>query len=147
MLWIKTFHLVAMVCWFSGLFYLPRLFVYHAMCTDQISHERFIIMQRKLFWGITTPSAVATVLLGGWLLLSNFSGLIAQGWMQGKLLLVLLLLIYHGACWHYMGLLRRGESEHSHGYFRLFNELPVLLLLGIVLLAVVKPGLPGLALL
>ena len=71
MLWIKAWHVIFMVTWFAGLFYLPRLFVYHAMSEDQVSKDRFVIMERKLFWGITTPSAVATVLLGSWLLYGN----------------------------------------------------------------------------
>jgi protoporphyrinogen IX oxidase len=141
MLWVKAFHIVAVVCWFSGLFYLPRLFVYHAMSDDQVSKDRFVIMERKLFWGITTPSAVATVLLGGWMLYANSSYFMAWWWMHVKLALVLLLLVYHGYCWWYMKLLRQDNKVQTHVFFRIFNELPVFLLVGIVLLIVVKPTL------
>ena len=142
MLWIKAFHTVAVVCWFSGLFYLPRLFVYHAMGVDRASHERFVVMERKLFWGITTPSALATLLLGMWLLLlPEYRHLLAWWGMHLKLGLVLLLLFYHGACWHYMMALRRGDCRRGHKFFRVFNELPVLLLVAIVVLIVVKPAL------
>ena len=139
MLWVKAFHLVAVVCWFSGLFYLPRLFVYHAMSEDSVSHQRFIVMERKLFWGITTPSAAATVLLGFWLLLDGFQYYMALPWMHVKLALVALLLCHHGACWHYMRALRLGENKRSHLFFRVFNELPVLLLVAVVVLAVIEP--------
>jgi putative membrane protein len=139
MLWVKAFHIVAVVCWFAGLFYLPRLFVYHAMSEDQLSKERFIIMERKLYWGITTPSAAATVVLGGWLLLSNPDFFMAFWWMQIKLGLVAILLIYHAACWWFMEGLRDETQSYSHRFFRYFNELPVLLLVGIVVLIVVKP--------
>lgn len=141
MLWIKAFHIVAVVCWFSGLFYLPRLFVYHAMSEDTISKERFIIMERKLFWGITTPAAIATVALGLWLLVGNWSYYMAWWWMHVKLAGVALLVIYHVLCWKYMMEFRAGTSARSHRFFRIFNELPVLLLVGIVILIVVKPTL------
>jgi len=139
MLWIKAFHIIAVVCWFSGLFYLPRLFVYHAMSEDQVSKDRFIVMERKLFWGITTPSAIATVLLGSWLLFSNSGYFMAWWWMHAKLGLVALLLAYHYWCWRYMIALRTGKNIHSHRFFRVFNELPVFLLVAIVILIVVKP--------
>ena len=141
MLWIKAFHIIAIVTWFSGLFYLPRLFVYHAMSEDQISRDRFVIMERKLFWGITTPSAIVAVLLGGWLLGSNWSYFMAWWWMHAKLGLVALLLVYHFLCWRHLVQLREGHSTRSHVFFPVFNELPVFLLLGIVILIVVKPTL------
>ena len=141
MLWIKAFHIVAVVTWFSGLFYLPRLFVYHAMSDDQISRDRFEIMERKLFWGITTPSAIVTIILGGWLLISNWSYFMAWWWMHAKLALVALLLVYHGFCWRYMVQFRAQEIRHSHKFFRVFNELPVFILIGVVILIVVKPSL------
>ncbi|HJO12565.1 MAG: CopD family protein [Gammaproteobacteria bacterium] len=139
MLWIKAFHIVFVVCWFAGLFYLPRLFVYHAMSEDQTSKDRFIIMARKLFWGITTPSAVATVALGAWLVLDNGQYFLAFWWMHAKLALVAILLIYHGACWWFMKGLREETQNYSHVFFRFFNEFPVFLLAGIVILIVVKP--------
>ena len=96
MLWVKAFHIIAVVTWFSGLFYLPRLFVYHVMSDDEISRERFVIMERKLFWGITTPSAVVTVVLGAWLLVANWSYFMAWWWMHAKLGLVV------HCCWSTM---------------------------------------------
>ena len=99
MLWIKTLHIVFMVTWFAGLFYLPRLFVYHAMSKDKISHERFIIMERKLFFGIMTPGAFLTIFFGGWLW--NLYG-ITERWLEFKVGLVILLLIYHYLCFKHL---------------------------------------------
>lgn len=138
MLWVKAFHIIAVVCWFSGLFYLPRLFVYHAMAEDQISRDRFVIMERKLFWGITTPSAIATVLLGIWLL-ALLPAYLSAWWMHAKLTGVVVLLAYHWQCWRHLVSLRDGTSSRSHVYFRYFNEFPVLILTAIVILIVVKP--------
>ena len=141
MLWIKSFHIIAVVCWFSGLFYLPRLFVYHAMSKDQISKDRFVIMERKLFWGITTPSMVVTLALGFWLLYGNWNYFMAWWWMHVKLAMVAMLVIYHFVCWWHMVQLRDERSVRGHVFFRVFNELPVLLLVGVVILIVVKPTL------
>ena len=91
MLWYKTLHIIFMVTWFAGLFYLPRLFVYHAMSEDQISHDRFVIMERKLYWGIMTPGAILTILFG--VLLIEYHGL--SLWLKAKIFLVFLLVIYH----------------------------------------------------
>jgi putative membrane protein len=136
MLWIKALHIVFMVTWFAGLFYLPRLFVYHAMSEDRPSLERFKVMERKLFWGIMTPGAVLTVVLGTWLWLGwNFGG----GWLHAKLALVALLIAYHVWCGKLMLDFRNERNTRSHVWFRWFNELPVLMLLGIVILVVVKP--------
>ena len=139
MLWVKAFHIVAVVCWFAGLFYLPRLFVYHAMSEDKISQDRFVIMERKLFWGITTPSAIATVALGIWLIGFNAAYYMSSGWMHAKLGLVVILLVYHIMCWRHLVSLREQRNTRSHVYFRYFNEFPVLLLIAIVILVVVKP--------
>jgi len=136
MLWVKTLHIVFMVTWFAGLFYLPRLFVYHAMSEDQPSRERFKIMERKLYWGIMTPGGVLTLVFGTWLWLHwGFSG----GWLHAKLVLVALLVAYHVWCGKLMRDLRDGRSTRSHVWFRWFNEVPVLLLFGAVVLVVVKP--------
>ncbi len=140
MLWLKSFHIIAMVCWFAGLFYLPRLFVYHAMSEDRASRDRFVVMERKLFWGITTPAAAATLLFGVWLLLGNIGYFLAWWWMWAKLALVALLLAFHGLCWVHMRALRDGSNTRSHAYFRVFNELPVVLLVAITILIVVKPA-------
>lgn len=139
MLWIKAFHLIAVVCWFAGLFYLPRLFVYHAMSEDQTSRERFKVMERKLYRGIMTPAAIATIALGAWLLSLNPQYYFSQWWMHAKLVMVGVLLAYHVACWRFLVALRDETSTRSHVFFRFFNELPVLLLIAIVILVVVKP--------
>jgi putative membrane protein len=136
MLWVKTLHIVFMVTWFAGLFYLPRLFVYHAMSDDRVSLERFKIMERKLYWGIMTPGAVLTLGFGTWLWLGwGFSG----GWLHAKLVLVLVLVVYHLWCGKLMSDLRRERTTRSHIWFRWFNEFPVLVLIGVVALVVLKP--------
>lgn len=139
MLWVKAFHIVAVVCWFAAIFYLPRLFVYHAMAEDQISRDRFVIMERKLLNGIGTPSAIATVLLGLWLISFNGAYYMSSGWMHAKLALVLLLLVYHGICYRFFLDFRAGRNQRTHVFFRYFNEFPVLLLIAIVILVVVRP--------
>lgn len=139
MLWIKAIHIIFMVTWFSGLFYLPRLFVYHAMATDTTSIERFKIMERKLYFGITTPGMIFTVLFGLWTLSYNMSGYMHAGWMHIKLTLVLLLIVYHV----YLGKLyldfKNNRNRHGHVFYRIVNEIPVLFLAAIVILVVVKP--------
>ncbi len=140
MLWVKAFHIIAIICWFAGLFYLPRLFVYHAMSDDQISKDRFVIMETKLFWAITTPSAIIAIVLGMWLLLNNPGFFLSFWWMHAKLALVLLLAVYHLACWRFMIAFKLDLNTHSHRFYRLFNELPVPLLVAIVVLIVVRPA-------
>ena len=135
MLWLKAFHIIFMVTWFAGLFYLPRLFVYHAMSKDKISLERFVIMERKLFYGIMTPGGIITIILGFWLLDYGYSGL----WLNIKLLLVLLLVIYHGYCFKYLMDFKHNRNKHTHIFFRWFNEVPVILLIAIILLVELKP--------
>ncbi len=137
-LWIKAFHLIALISWFAALFYLPRLFVYHAMSEDEISRERFCVMERKLYRGIMTPAMLATLIMGLWLLYLNPAWL-SQGWMHAKLTLVVLLLGYHHACGALVKRFARGDNQRSHVYYRWFNEVPVLFLTGIVLLVVIKP--------
>ncbi len=139
MLWVKAFHIISVVAWFSGLFYLPRLFVYHAMSEDQISRDRFVIMERKLLNAITTPAAIATLVFGAWLVSYNLDYYMSAGWFHVKLTIVLLLIVYHVLCWRHMLALRDNKNAHSHVYFRFFNEFPVLLLAAIVILVVVKP--------
>lgn len=140
MLWVKAFHLIAVVTWFSGLFYLPRLFVYHAMANDQISKERFKIMERKLYRGITNPSAALTIALGLWLLIDyGWQAYASTGWLHLKLVLVGALVVYHGFCGYYLKLFKEDKNPHSHVFYRIFNEVPVLMLVGIIILAVVKP--------
>jgi putative membrane protein len=140
MLWVKAFHIIAMVTWFGGLFYLPRLFVYHAMSTDQISQERFKIMERKLYYGIMAPGAILTLLLGLWLLSAYGWQLYKTAlWLHLKLGFVLILILYHLYCGYLRRRFQRNQNKYSHVFYRWLNEFPVLLLIGIVILAVVKP--------
>ena len=141
MLWLKALHLIFMVTWFAGLFYLPRLYVYHAMSDDEISNERFKIMERKLFFGIMTPGMIATLLFGIWMLTDYdwelFIPLPAgcmQNWRCWRLLLV-----YHYFCGVWLLDFKHDRNRRSHVFYRWMNEVPVLFLVGIVILAVVKP--------
>ncbi len=139
MLWIKAFHIVAIVCWFAAIFYLPRLFVYHAQSTDKTSIERFKIMERKLYRGIMTPSMIAVLILGGWLISFNPSYYMSQGWMHTKLTLVILLIGYHHYCGYLLKQFAQDRNSKSHKFYRVFNEVPVFMLVAIVILAVVRP--------
>jgi putative membrane protein len=136
MLWIKSFHIIFMVTWFAGLFYLPRLFVYHAISEDRPSIERFKIMERKLFFGIMTPGAVLTLLSGAWLWLGyGFHG----GWLAAKLALVAVLVAYHLYCGRLMFDFKRDRNRHGHVFYRWLNEFPVVVLVAIVLLVELQP--------
>ena len=136
MLWVKALHIVFMVTWFAGLFYLPRLFVYHAQSEDRVSIERFKVMERKLFIGIMTPGAVLTILFGVWLWLGwGFSG----GWLHAKLALVAVLAGYHVWCGMLVSDFKHERNTKSHVWLRWFNEFPVLILFAVVILVVVKP--------
>ena len=139
MLWVKAWHLIFMVSWFAGLFYLPRLYVYHAMSDDKPSIERFKVMERKLFYGIMTPAMIATFAFGIWLLTYNWDFYWSQTWFQIKAVLLILLVIYHGICWKQLITFRDDKNPHGHVYFRFFNELPVFALIFIVILAIVRP--------
>lgn len=138
MLWLKAFHVVFVVTWFAGLFYLPRLFVYHATASDPPGVARFIIMERRLFF-IMTLGALMAVLFGIAMLIC-VPAYLQMGWLRAKLLLVAALVAYHGGCYQLMLAFRAGRNTHSGRWYRLFNELPALLLVAIVVLAVVKPG-------
>jgi putative membrane protein len=137
LLWLKAFHVVAMVTWFAGLFYLPRLFVYHADARDPVSDQRFQIMERRLF-GIMTIGGLATLLLGIAMVV-KMPGYLHMGWLHVKLLLVLLLIIYHALCFGFIRDFANDRRSHTAKWFRAFNEAPSLLLVGIIVLAVVKP--------
>jgi putative membrane protein len=136
-LWIKAFHIIFVVTWFAGLFYLPRLYVYHAMANDSVGIERFKVMERKLFYGIMTPSAVLAVALGVWLWLAyDFTGI----WLHIKLVLVLFLIGYHIYCGKLLVDFKHDRNRHGDVYYRWLNELPVLMLIASVVLVVVKPA-------
>jgi putative membrane protein len=136
MLWLKAFHVIFMVTWFAGLFYLPRLFIYHVEASDQISLERFVIMERRLF-GIMTIGAVLTAIFGiaqiVWV-----PAFLKLPWMHIKLTLVVALAGYHVWCWRLMLAFRSGNNRHSSKWYRWFNEAPALVLIAVVLLAVLK---------
>jgi len=138
MLWVKALHIVFLVTWFAGLFYLPRLFVYHAQAADREGSERFKVMERKLFFGIMTPGAVLTIALGLWLWLGYGIGA-GTGWMNAKLVVALLLIGYHVWCGMLLVDFKRDRNTKGHVWYRWFNEVPVVLLLAGVVLVVVKP--------
>ena len=137
MLWLKALHVVFVVTWFAGLFYLPRLYVYHAVTTDAPGLQRFVVMERRLFF-IMSLGALLAVLFGIAMIIAA-PGYLAQGWLHAKLLLVALLVGYHTWCYRLMLALRAGVNPHTQRWYRWFNEAPGLLLLAIVILAVVKP--------
>lgn len=140
MLWVKAFHVIFMVTWFAGLFYLPRLFVYHAMSEDDASIQRFKIMERKLFYGIMTPGALITLILGLWMLFAYALQWYADVyWLYIKLLLVVVLIGYHIYCWKLLQDFKYDRNKHSHVWYRWFNEFPVLLLIVMIILVIVKP--------
>lgn len=139
-MWLKAFHLIFMVTWFAGLFYLPRLFVYHASSNDAISIERFKVMERKLYFGIMTPGLILTVIFGSWMLVDYAWALYhAAGWFHAKLALILFLILYHIYCGHCLREFKLDRNKHSHVYYRWLNEVPVAFLFGIIILATVKP--------
>lgn len=139
-MWFKALHLIFMVTWFAGLFYLPRLFVYHAMANDRISLDRFKVMERKLYWGIMTPGMIFTLAFGIWMLVDYaWAAYGHSGWLHAKLGLILVLVLYHIQCGRWLVAFRDDRNRHGHVYFRWMNEIPVLFLIAIILLASVKP--------
>ena len=137
-LWLKAFHVAFMVTWFAGLFYLPRLFIYHQMATDGLSRDRFIVMERRLF-AIMTLGAIVTTLLGAVMLTMN-AGLFSMTWFKAKLVLLAGLIVYHFRCYLWMQRLKFASPSQDTRWLRWFNEIPVVFLLGIILLAVLKPA-------
>lgn len=141
MLWLKALHIIFVVTWFAGLFYLPRLFIYHLQCRDEEGIQRFVTMERRLLV-ITHIGGIASVifglaLLGHWA--ARIPGYMAQGWLHGKLALVTLLIAYHLYCMRIAQRMARGERPHSDRWLRFFNEVPAVLLVGTVILVVVRP--------
>lgn len=135
MLWIKAFHIIFVVSWFAGLFYLPRLFVNHAMATETAEIERLKLMEHKLY-RFMAPLAILALILGTWLWLGyGFSG----GWMHAKLALVTLLIGYHLYCGHLVKVFAADKNTRGDKFYRIFNELPVLVLMAVTILVVVKP--------
>jgi putative membrane protein len=140
MLWVRAFHIIFMVTWFAGLFYLPRLYVYHAMSTDAAVIERFKVMERKLYYGIMTPGGVLTTVFGLWLLFGNgWQAYAEAGWMHAKLFLVAVLIGYHLYLGRLLRAFRDGRNRHGHVFYRWLNEFPVLILIGVILLVELQP--------
>ena len=138
--WFKALHLIFMVTWFAGLFYLPRLFVYHSLSADAISIDRFKVMERKLFYGIMSPGAVLTLIFGaGTLFVNGWSNYKDALWMQAKLALILLLIVYHIYCGILLVGFKHDRNRHGHVWYRWFNEIPVIALIVIIVLAVIQP--------
>jgi putative membrane protein len=127
-----------MTAWFSGLFYLPRLFVYHAMSSDKISQDRFKIMERKLYYGITWPSGIVTSVCGIWMIFL-LQDLLKQPWLHIKLSLVFLLWVYHLLCGKFLKVFAKDENKKTHVFFRWFNEVPVIFLIAVVWLVIFRP--------
>ncbi len=139
MLIIKALHIIFMVAWFAGLFYLPRLFVYHAASHDHATQSQFKIMERKLFWMIMTPAAIVSSALGLWLLSENLSTYLSHRWMIAKLILVAVLWLYHLFCGYLVRLFKKNRNPFSSTFYRFFNEVPTVLLVSIILLAIIQP--------
>ncbi len=138
-MWLKAWHLIFMVTWFAGIFYLPRLFVYHATTEDEAGNERFKIMERKLYY-FTTPWMLLTLLFGFWMLYDYaWSAFGSMLWLHIKLLLIGILVAYHFYCGHLVKQFAEDRNRRSHVWYRWFNEVPVLILFAVVLLAVLKP--------
>lgn len=136
-LWSKAFHLIFMVTWFAGLFYLPRLFIYHAEADDKLSRNRFHLMEKRLFI-IMTIGAILTIIFGFILIIIN-TGIERQIWFQIKFILIIGLIIFHLRCWYWIKKLHDGFATKNTNKLRLFNEIPVLFLISIVILAILKP--------
>ncbi len=137
-LWLKAFHIIFMVTWFAGLFYLPRLFVYHAMAEDAATREHLKLMERKLY-RFVTPLMWLMLGFGLWLIyLNGWNWFTVQSWLQIKLVLVAILIGYHFYCGKIVNVLRDDRNIKTHVFYRWFNEIPVLFLFAIVILAVIK---------
>ena len=136
--WVKAFHIVFVIAWLAGLLYLPRLFVYHSMSHDETSRARFVVMERKLFT-IMSVGGAGALIFGLWLLHAYTWAIHHDAaWLHLKLGLVIALIVYHLYCARLMHALRAGECRHGHRFFRLINEVPALMMIAIVILAVVK---------
>lgn len=138
-LWLKAIHIIAVVCWFAGIFYLPRLFIYHAATEDQVGRERFKIMERKLYRAIMNPSMIVTLILGIWMLALRWQTYSTHVWLWVKVVLVIGLIGYHHYCLKIMKAYANDQTLHSDRFLRVFNEIPVLILLPVVILVVLKP--------
>jgi protoporphyrinogen IX oxidase len=139
MLWLKAFHIVSLVAWFAALFYLPRLYVYHASASDHISINRFKIMERRLYYGIMWPAAIFTTFFGLTMLGVGWSYYKTAAWMHLKLFFVILLWVYHLYCGYLRAQFMKNNNQHTERFYRILNEIPTLFLVVVVILVVVKP--------
>ncbi|MDH5525699.1 MAG: protoporphyrinogen oxidase HemJ [Nitrospirota bacterium] len=139
MLWIKSLHIIFMVSWFAGLFYLPRIFVYHAGHPSGPVHDQFCVMERKLYRFIMNPAMILTAVFGLWLGWIGWAWLAHSGWFWAKMALIVGLIAYHLWCGRIVDTFAAGENTRPHTFYRVFNELPTLVLIAAVILAVVKP--------
>ena len=135
----KALHIIFFTTWMAGLFYLPRLFVYHSMADDKISLDRFIVMEKKLLYGIMTPSGILTIFFGLLLTYFYYPIYLEQTWLALKMLLVAVLVFYHIWCINLYKDFSKNENKHSHIWYRWFNEFPVVILISIIALAIYKP--------
>lgn len=139
MMWLKAFHIIFVVAWFAGLFYLPRIFVNQAMASEPAEQARLQLMARKLY-RFMTPLGILALVLGLWLTWAMVQlGYPFSGWLHAKLLLVAVLIGYHLYCGHLVKVFERNANQRNHVFYRFFNELPVLLLIAITILVVIKP--------
>ena len=139
--WIEAFHVIFMVCWFAGLFYLPRLFVYHAKTNDKALSEQYKIMEHRLYYYITTPGGILTILFGLWLLNLNYEAYSHMMWLHIKLILVATLVVFHLFCGKYVYDFKHNRNGHSEKFYRIFNEYPTIILIAVIILTFVKPTL------
>lgn len=138
MLWIKALHIISVISWFASIFYLPRLFVYHAMAEDSVGRERFKVMERKLYRAIGTPAMIATLIFGVWLAYLGWDYYHTQTWFWLKVALVVAVIGYHHVCGAFIKKFAQDLPVPSHKFFRVFNEVPVFALVAIVFLVVLK---------
>ena len=139
MLWFKAFHIISMVCWFAGLFYLPRLSVYHSQTDNPAIQNQFKIMEHKLYYYITTPAAILTLIFGLCLWLPRYTYYSHMMWLHIKLILVLILYLFHIYLGYLTWVFRQDKNKHTDKFYRLLNEIPTIFLIAIVILVVVKP--------
>ena len=138
-LWLKALHIIGVVCWFAAMFYLPRLLVYHSSTEDDAGKARFIIMEDKLYRVIMRPSMLITVIFGLWMLVLGWDAFASSIWLWIKLAAVVVLLGYHHYCSRLIKAFAQNDNPHTERFYRIFNEIPALLLILIVILVVVKP--------
>ncbi len=140
MLWLKAFHLIFVVCWFAGIFYLPRILVYYAASENPETRQQLAVMARKLY-RFVTPFMLLAIGFGLAMLATNIDYYLSAPWLWIKLVMVAILVAYHVQCGRYVRAINEDNDHHSHVYYRFFNEVPVIFLFAIILLAVLKPSL------